>query len=214
MNECEQRQKQLERFWEERASRGLDRGSRFHTEHTPHDLALIARYCRDGQRVIDLGAGTCDIINTLAERFDISALAVERQAQFLAAARSSPRLRTTVADLRHFASQERFDLVLLLGVISSFLDEADRRRLYERILELMAPGAVLLVKSQFGVRANVTIDKYSEELGTHYVAHYPGIDDETRVLGALFTVERFDPYPPALHRHPDTHFYFLACARR
>lgn len=207
-------QQDVERFWEERARRGLERGSRFHSEHTPYDLALIERFCRDGLRVLDLGAGTCDVLNALVERFDLRAVAVERQAQFLAAARPSPRLRTVAADARTFSTAERFDVVLLLGVISSFLHAGDRAGLYRRIDGLLAPGGVLLLKSQFGVREAVTIDKHSEELGAHYVAHYPQIDDEARLLGELFAVEKLDPYPPHLHRFAETHFHFLVCAKR
>ena len=63
-------QQDVERFWEERARRGLERGSRFHSEHTPYDLSLIERFCRDGLRVLDLGA--LDIGDSTTVTFTVS----------------------------------------------------------------------------------------------------------------------------------------------
>ena len=215
MDEGRRRQAYVERFWQERAQRGLSEGAaRFHSDHTPFDLELISRHCRDGMRVLDLGAGTCDVSSALIDRFHVDALAVDRHAEFLAQARPSPQLRTEAADLRTYRADGRYDLVLLLGVITHLLAPDDRRELYQRIAGWMAPGASLLVKAQFGVAGPITVDKFSAEVGTRYVAHYPGIEDEVRLLEETYRVTRHDPYPPALHRFADTHFYFLACAKR
>jgi SAM-dependent methyltransferase len=214
MSAADEQRRRIELFWAERARSAGPRGSRFHDEHTRYDLEVINRYCRDGLRVLDLGAGTCDVLNALAACWDVRALAVEAQAAFLESARRSARLRTMVADLRQFRSEEQFDLVLLLGVISSFPDLGERRALYDKVNALMPRGGRFLLKSQFGVQGPVTVDKHSDELGAHYLAHYPHIDAEEGELRKWFVVERLDPYPSHLHRFAETHFYFLSCEKR
>src|SRR4029077_15885796 len=104
-------------FWNGRAAVDGHVASRFHSEHDRYDLPAIAALCGPGARILDLGCGTCSVANTLVERTPCSVHAVDYVAEFLEAAIADPRLTTEVGDVRAYRRDERFDAILLLGVI-------------------------------------------------------------------------------------------------
>jgi hypothetical protein len=117
--------------------------------------------------------------------------------------------------VRTYRSDERFDLVLLLGVITYVESAADRADLYERCAQMLAAdGSPLLIKAQFGVEHEVVVDTDSEALGARYRGIYPYLPDEVALLSERFDVEVRDPYPDALSPHADTHFHHLVARRR
>jgi len=201
-------------FWVGRASVDGHGASRFHSEHDRYDLPAIAALCGAGARILDLGCGTCSVANTLVERTSCSVHAVDYVAEFLQNALDDPRLTTEVADVRTYRSDERFDAILLLGVITYLESPAERVALYRNCAAMLSPGGTLFVKAQFGTEDEVLVDTWSEALGAHYRAIYPTLAGETALLDADFVVEARDPYPAALSPHANTHFHHLVATRR
>jgi hypothetical protein len=153
------------------------------------------------------------VSNALADLLGWSIHAVDFMPDFLRHA--DPRLTTEVGDVRTYRSDERFDLVLLLGVITYVESAADRADLYERCAQMLAAdGSPLLIKAQFGVEHEVVVDTDSEALGARYRGIYPYLPDEVALLSERFDVEVRDPYPDALSPHADTHFHHLVARRR
>jgi trans-aconitate methyltransferase len=201
-------------FWQGRASVDGHVASRFHSEHDRYDLPAIAEFCGAGARILDLGCGTCSVANTLVERTPCSVHAVDYVAEFLDNAIDDPRLTTEVGDVRTYRSDERFDAILLLGVITYIESAADRVALYRNCAAMLNPGGVLFVKAQFGTEDEVLVDTWSDALGAHYRAIYPTLPAEVALLEDDFTVEARDPYPAALSPHANTHFHHLVATRR
>jgi trans-aconitate methyltransferase len=204
----------IREFWTGRASVDGHVASRFHSEHDRYDLPAIEALCGPGARILDLGCGTCSVANTLVERTPCSVHAVDYVAEFLHNAIDDARLTTEVGDVRTYRSDERFDAILLLGVITYVESAAERVALYRNCAEMLKPGGTLFVKAQFGVADEVRVDTWSEALGAHYRAIYPTVPAETALLAADFAVEVRDPYPAALSPHANTHFHHLVATRR
>jgi trans-aconitate methyltransferase len=204
----------IEAFWKGRAAVDGHVASRFHSEHDRYDLPAIAALCAPGARILDLGCGTCSVANTLVERTPCSVHAVDYVAEFLENAIADPRLTTEVGDVRTYLRHERFDAILLLGVITYVEPAAERVALYRNCADMLKPGGTLFVKAQFGTEDEVLVDTWSEALGAHYRAIYPTVPAETALLEADFAVEVRDPYPAALSPHANTHFHHLVATRR
>jgi cyclopropane fatty-acyl-phospholipid synthase-like methyltransferase len=201
-------------FWEGRTAVDGPRAARFHGEHDAYDLAAIAAHCGADSRVLDLGCGTCVIANALVATVGCRVHAVDYVPEFLAHALDDSRLTTEVGDVRTYVRDERYDLVLSLGVITYLTSVEERNAMYERCAAMLHPGGILLVKAQFGVRATVTVDRFSDDLGSRYSAVYPQLDDEAALLGALFDVTIEDPYPASFSRYDNTHFHHVIAQRR
>jgi trans-aconitate methyltransferase len=201
-------------FWDGRTAVDGPRAARFHGDHDAYDLAAIAAHCDAGSRVLDLGCGTCVVPNLLVAAVGCRVHDVDYVPEFLVHAHDDPRLTTEVGDVRTYVRDERFDLVLSLGVITYLESVEERRAMYEHCATMLRPGGTLLVKAQFGVHETVAVDRFSDDLGSRYRAVYPQLDDETAVLSELFDVAVTDPYPASFSRWDNTHFHHLIAHRR
>jgi 2-polyprenyl-3-methyl-5-hydroxy-6-metoxy-1,4-benzoquinol methylase len=198
-------------FWRRRTGIKAPAAARFHSEHDPYDTSMLARLCRGGARVLDLGCGTCVIANALVRELRATVRAVDYVPEFLEHALDDPRLTTEVGDARTYRSNETFDLIISLGVITYMTRAQERRAMYENCAAMLAPGGAFFLKAQFGIEQTVMVDTYSQQLGSHYVASYPRLIDEVALMASVFGthIEVVDPFPPELNVHEDTHFHYL-----
>ncbi len=112
---------------------------------------LVARYCPDSPRVLDLGAGTGILSAAVAERtptarlhlLDASADMLEQAAKRLAGLQPRMLVQPLEADL----PPGPFDAVVSALAIHH-LDDAGKRGLYSRILSALAPGGIFLNAEQ------------------------------------------------------------------
>lgn len=176
------------------------------------DYALVRSYITAETRVLDLGAGTCTL-SALLESEVASVLAVDKYPDFLKHAPKTKNFSTQCADVAEFRSNESFDLILLFGVVN-FLTVDEEAELYQRCLEMLDSGGTFIVKNQCGVSQELVVDKYSEELNSHYHARYPAFQHQYEQLSRLFSVTAVDIYPPEINRWEDTHFYAFVCSHK
>ena len=177
-----------------------------------YDIALVEKHLTQDARILDLGAGTC----TLARRFLDTCeqvVAVDKFDAFFGKVPEHPKLRKIRADVSDFSIDETFNLILLFGVVN-FLSSNEERRLYGSCAKMLGQGGTFIVKNQCGVREDVVVDSYSEELGAHYYANYPAVDGQRERLSEYFKVELLDIYPAELNRWENTHFYAFVCSEK
>lgn len=197
-------------FWRKRGEIADVSAARFHNEHTPYDLMAITTLLSPGDVVLDLGCGTCAVPNALVDELDISVRAVDVVPTFLDFARKTQRLEVEVADILNYRTTNHYDLILLLGVINSFPLVKEREILYENCRSMLDETGTLFIKSQFGKTETVFVNKYSEDLKADYMAVYPHIESEIRLLEKHFKIEAVaDPYPAILNPHATTHFHYI-----
>jgi cyclopropane fatty-acyl-phospholipid synthase-like methyltransferase len=204
----------IKEFWVGRTAVDSPKAARFHGEHDAFDLAAIAAHCDEGSRVLDLGCGTCIVPNAVVQTLGCRVHAVDYVPEFLAHAIDDPRLTTEVGDVRTYVCDERYDLILSLGVITYLETVAERRAMYEHCADMLVAGGTLFLKAQFGISEHVAVDRFSDDLGSRYRAVYPRLDDEVAVLSERFDVTVTDPYPASFSPHANTHFHHIAAQRR
>ena len=212
----DERAVRIKQFWEDRGRRIEDPtiAARFREDdRLEHDLRLARSFCTADSRVLDLGAGACGLSFHLAP-YVREIVAVDFVHELLEKRPLPPNIKPVVADIRDFETEDTFDVVLVYGVFNYILDDDDLSLIYRGIHRMLAPNGVCIIKHQSGVRETLTVDRFSEEFKTRYIAVYRHMDREIELLESLFKVEMLDVYPAHLNRWDNTHFYAYVCRRR
>lgn len=175
------------------------------------DINFVARYADKKYSLLDLGAGTGLLINSLTDRF-ARILAVEKYPEFSKFIKAADNVSVINSDLLTFAETEHFDRITIFGVMN-FFNEKEAAAIYQKARNWMKPDGVMLVKHQMGCDDDVTVDGYSQELDTNYYSEYRWFKKEIKLINqAGFDVaETVDIYPPEFNRWKNTHFYALVC---
>ncbi len=176
------------------------------------DFNLVKTHLHSDSKVLDLGAGSCTL-SALVEPHVASVLAVEKYPDFLKHAPKSEKFATVCADVTEFRTLQKFDLILLFGVVN-FLSMDDENRLYERCAQMLESHGTFIVKNQCGVEGELVVDKHSVELNAHYHARYPAYKSQFEQLSRYFTVTLVDIYPSEINRWSDTHFFAFVCTHK
>jgi SAM-dependent methyltransferase len=142
----------IEKFWNDRATLGLEAG-------TP-DLILkqleinaIAGYVRDGMRVLDAGCGNGVTALELARRYRIDLLGIDLAAKMVAAAAAmaaDQKLKGTVAfrrgDVRSLSEfPEKFDLIYTERVLINLPDWPTQQEAIKDIIGLLRDDGLYLM---------------------------------------------------------------------
>lgn len=207
-------QQKVDHVWRTRAQNTDATTTRFHPEQLAYDVKLLQPYLTSNVHVLDLGCGHGLLGQEILAQHAVYIHAVDREPEIVSCIQISDRLTSEVADVRTYRSKQKFDLVLLFGVINSIIDADERCALYKRCAEWLKPDGKLIIKSQFGVKEDVVVDKYSEELKADYCAIYPALAAEQQLLEEWYDVTVTDPYPPEFNPWPNTHFYAFVASPR
>ncbi|MCR5164827.1 MAG: class I SAM-dependent methyltransferase [Thermoguttaceae bacterium] len=173
------------------------------------DADFICRFVDQNSDLLDLATGTGITLNKYSDRVK-SVVAVERYAEFTQFIEKRPNVEIVVSDITDFETTRKFDVINFFGIIQYFnRDEA--ARLYSKYKAFLKPNGKFLIKNQFGVREDVLVDGFSEELQCNYYSEYRTLDTETAILkrAGFSHFEVVDIYPPEFNRWENTHFYAL-----
>ncbi len=180
------------------------------------DIKLIKMLADTKKTLLDLGSGTGLLINNL--EFDFKQItAVEKYPEFSKFILESPYIKVINEDLLTFeiTDDSLFDIVSLFGVMN-FFDNVETKMIYSKIYSYLADDGVLVVKNQMGIKNDVIVNGFSEELKTNYYSEYRHVDSEITLLGDIgfVDIEKIDIYPPEYNRWDNTHFYALVCHKQ
>ncbi len=201
----------IDQFWKRRA-RIKDPRVATHFKHDDaleYDVQLIEQHLRPNARVLDLGCGTCAMVNKIAHLAGY-VRAVDKQSEFLSNCVDLPHVETVASDIAQYRDTEHYDLILLFGVMNYF-DETEALEIYQRCRNMLTQNGTLIVKHACGVNEDVEVDKYSDEIGDWYYAVYRQADKEKALLQHIYSVDMVDIYPPELNRWDNTHFFAFIC---
>lgn len=179
-----------------------------------YDHKLVKKFSNKNYSLLDLGSGTGLLINSLINDFKYI-IAVEKYPEFSKFITNNHNLMVINMDLLNIYNlRGTFNIISLFGVMNYFNYE-EAKLIYSHILELMDDTSTLIIKNQMGVNEDVTINGFSQELGTNYYSNYRYLQNEIDLLVSLgFKVkEVIDIYPPEFNRWDNTKFYALICSK-
>ena len=182
-------------------------------DNTEIDAQFIKHYCHSRTRLLDLGAGSGLIIKRLVNHVE-SIVAVEKFEELSSFIVKNPRIKVVTADIAEYEPQQTFNLITLFGVAYHF-NKQEISQIYDRAYHWLDERGQLIVKNQFGIKEDVTVNGFSQELNREYYASYRHLAAEIKLLeDAKFkNITTHDIYPPEKNRWDNTHYHALVCTK-
>ena len=177
------------------------------------DTAFIRKYTNNSSSVLDLGSGTGLIVNKLFP-YVKSIIAVEPFIQFTQYIAKKNNITVINSNIAEFSTDMKFDIILFFALMH-YVDEIEAASIYRKYINYLSKNGKMIVKNQFGLHKDVTIDGFSEELQENYFAQYRLLIKEVRLLheAGFGKIEIVDIYPKECNRWDDTHFYALVAEK-
>lgn len=171
------------------------------------DAEFILKYVNQDSTVLDVASGTGITLNKYYEKA-YRVVAVEKFEKFSALIVKDPKVEIVNEDMFDFDTEEKFDIVTLFGIMQyASIEEA--MFIYKKYKNFLKEDGKLLIKQQFGVKDDVIINGYSEELKKNYYAEYRHLEKEIEMIknAGYKNIQKFDIYPPEFNRWENTHFW-------
>jgi SAM-dependent methyltransferase len=183
-------------------------------DFSKYDISLMKKWADPIKDLLDLGSGTGLLINHLDNDFN-KIVAVEKYPNLSKFIKKTKKIELINDDLLtlKLSSHLKFDVVSIFGVMN-FFNREEAVIIYQKVLRSLKKEGVLIVKNQFGLKDDVTVNGYSKELKTDYYSEYRQIDNEISLLENIGfkEIKVIDIYPAEYNRWKNTHFYALICA--
>lgn len=152
-------------------------------QETRREVELILNAVKDPGRksLLDLGCGDGRQLVHLCPSFsrvvgvDFAPSLLDMARESIARAGGSAEL--IESDVAEFTSSEKFDVLLLSGILPC-LDDYQMRQMLSHLQQMARPDTTLLVRSSIGLEHRVdVVNQYSEELHSRYTAFYRTIPE-------------------------------------
>ena len=87
--------------------------------------------------------------------------------------------------------------------------------MYKNIYEMLKSDKYFIMRMQCGLKEDVIVNGYSEELGTDYFASYRQLDSEIELLKTtgFKEIEIFDIFPDSLNVWDNTRHFMFVCKK-
>lgn len=206
--------KKIDSFWKGR-TKIKDPRIATHFKHDDthiYDLKLIDKYINPSSKVLDLGCGPCFITNQIAKKVSYIK-GVDKFGSFLKYCRTGKNFDAQEYDLVDFTDTRKYDLITLIGVMFCFGDR-EAKKIYKNCSDLLNDKGVLIIRQQYGIREDVIIDKFSQQIGENFYTYYRQLNKELKILEKWFDVTVIDILPKRLNPWPNTHHYALICKKK
>jgi hypothetical protein len=160
-----------------------------------------------------LGAGTGLLINSLVGSFR-EITAVEKYEKFSDFISNSEQVVIINEDVLTFLPSKMYNLITAFGLMN-FFSYKEAEAIYQMVFNGCKKSGKFIVKHQMGIREDVFIKGYSNELGCDYYSNYRWLENEKNLLRDIgFKIsEVVDIYPPEFNRWDNTHFYAIVCTK-
>ncbi len=177
------------------------------------DANFILRYVNENTDILDLASGTGLTINRLYDKVR-HIDAVELFPEFSKFIKSNPKITVINQDIVEFQTEKKYDIITMFGIVSYF-NEEDIKKIYYKYFDTLKLGGKLIVKSQFGVKEDVEVSGFSQELQKDYFSLYRHLEKEVKILESVGykNIDVVDIYPPENNRWDNTHFYAIVAEK-
>jgi cyclopropane fatty-acyl-phospholipid synthase-like methyltransferase len=171
------------------------------------------KYANENSEILDLGSGTGLTLNKYYEKVK-HIDAVERFDGFSKFIAKTPKITVHNQNITTFETNKQYDIITMFGILHYF-NEKEAKEIYEKHKNNLRGGGRLIIKQQFGIKEEITVSGYSEELKENYFSQYRHIDKEVKILKTIGykNIEVFDIYPPECNRWDNTHFYAIVAEK-
>lgn len=204
--------KQSLNFFSQLITKSIKPGiEKYGNDSTNHDANFILTNKLNAKSLLDIGSGTGLILKKINTHFDIIH-AIEPYKELSNHIELKKNIKVINSNIFDFEPKIMYDMISIFGVMHYF-NEHETELVYKKCYDMLNSRGILIIKNQFGIKSDVFISGYSEELNSDYYANYRYIEKEKSLLQEIGykNTRQFDIYPPELNRWDNTHFYAIIC---
>ncbi|WP_202391523.1 class I SAM-dependent methyltransferase [Helicobacter saguini] len=205
--------KQALEFFKDLASRDSSKDSvklGAKSDFTNFDVAFLCdKILSLDSNILELGSGTGLVTNKIYDKVK-SIVALEKFSEFSRHIIKDSKVKIINEDIFDFNIESRFDAILAFGFMHYF-NESEAKIIYKKCFKWLKSSGKLVVKNQFGLKQDVTIEEFSKEQNREYYSQYRLLDKEMQILKYIGfkDIKSVDIYPKECNRWDNTHFYAL-----
>ena len=152
--------------------------------------------------LLDLGSGSGYLSRTVLRTAD-RLIAVDFEPNFQRFFDPTDNQYFQNHNVVNFLSSDRFDLILLFGVVTHLTAE-EEVRVFSNIKSMLKKSGMAVIKHQVSRGTEIFLDTNSEELGCRYQARYPSHSIQTKKLTDTFGFCHIITYPEIFNKFPET----------
>lgn len=183
------------------------------SDFTQIDSNFILNYSNKNTEILDLASGSGLTVNKIFKKIK-HITAVELFPEFSKFIKKSKKITIINKNISSFSTDKIFDLITMFGIVQYF-NQNEIIKIYTKYKKNLKKNGLLIIKGQFGVKEDVVISGYSNELKTNYYSQYRHIKKEIKILNKIGykNIEIIDIYPPECNRWKNTHFYAIVATK-
>lgn len=180
---------------------------------TEYDTIFIMRYLDKETDWLDIGTGSGLIVNKIYDKC-ASVTAIEPLSEYSQYITKAKNINIVSQNILFYSSNKTYDLITCFGVMHYF-NELEAKKVYGNLYCILKNTGRIIIKNQFALKEDVTIEHYSKELDKNYFANYRSIKKECQLLAnvGFRNFEIIDIYPPKKNRWSNTHFYAITAQK-
>jgi cyclopropane fatty-acyl-phospholipid synthase-like methyltransferase len=198
----------VQEFWRKRAELEDNRWTPM--PYLEFEIEKVQEFLSDDKElsILDLGSGSGSLSRHLTKQNDILT-AVDFESSFERFFLQDPRYNFIHCEVDKFISLQKYDLILLFGVVTHLNVQAEDVT-YKNIKAMLNHDGLVVVKNQCSVSEEFIFNGFSKELDTNYSARYPNsFEQRDRLLTQFDQVEILE-YPSWSKKYPNSaHFMFI-----
>lgn len=177
------------------------------------DANFVLQYSDKNSVILDVASGTGITVNKYYDKVK-RVVALEKFEGFSKFIVDSPTVEVLNEDMFDYKTDEKFDIITLFGIMH-YVSLEESKIIYQNMYKFLKPGGKLLVKQQFGIKEDVIINGYSEELKRDYYSEYRYLPKELEIIKntGYKNIKTIDIYPPEANRWDNTHFYAIVAEK-
>jgi cyclopropane fatty-acyl-phospholipid synthase-like methyltransferase len=163
---------------------------------------------KSSMRILDLGSGSGSLSRHLTNQRD-KLTAIDFEPSFQRFFLNENRFNFIHGKVDQFISKEKYDLILLFGVVTH-LNESEESATYKNMAYMLGDSGVVVVKNQCSDSEEFIFNGFSRDLGVNYSARYPNINEQKNRLQKYFANVEILMYPEWSKKYPNSsHFMFI-----
>lgn len=183
------------------------------SDYSLNDADFIMKYADSKSDILDLGSGTGLIINKIYKKIN-HITAIEPLKNFTRFIKKTKSISIVNEDIFSYKDKKKYDIVTLFAVVQYF-SELEISKIYKKYRNNLKTNGKIIIKGQFGLKGDVVISGFSDELKTNYYSEYRSLKKEINILklSGFKSLKTFNIYPPEYNRWNNTHFFAIVGER-
>ena len=178
-----------------------------------YGLEKVQEFLNDNRKlsILDLGSGSGSLSRHLTKPND-TLTAVDFESSFERFFLQEPRYNFIHCEVDKFISPQKYDLILLFGVVT-YLNLQEEDVTYQNMKSMLSHDGLVVVKNQCSDSEEFIFNGFSKELGTNYSARYPSsFEQRDRLLRQFDQVEILE-YPSWSKKYPNSNHVMFICRK-